>query len=74
VFIHGHFDINFDVVWETVTEDLPPLIVQLKRLYPIKGHGKIPEKTSGKARKIVGYFVTDQIVCVIASEAKQSKI
>ncbi len=30
--IHGYFDINLDVVWETVTEDLPPLIAQLKKI------------------------------------------
>jgi len=34
VFIHGYFDINLDVVWETVTEDLPPLIAQLKKIVP----------------------------------------
>lgn len=30
--IHGYYDVNLDVVWETVTEDLPPLIVQLERI------------------------------------------
>lgn len=30
--IHGYFDINLDIVWETVTEDLPPLIVQIERI------------------------------------------
>lgn len=30
--IHGYFDINLDVVWETVTEDLPPLIAQLEKI------------------------------------------
>lgn len=30
--IHGYFDVNLDVVWETVTEDLPPLISQLEDL------------------------------------------
>ena len=30
--IHGYFDINLDVVWQTVTEDLPPLIAQLKKI------------------------------------------
>jgi uncharacterized protein with HEPN domain len=30
--IHGYFDINLDVVWETVTKDLPPLIDQLERI------------------------------------------
>lgn len=28
--IHGYFDINLDIVWKTVTEELPPLIQQLK--------------------------------------------
>ena len=30
--IHGYFDINLDVVWGTVTEDLPPLIAQLGKI------------------------------------------
>lgn len=30
--IHGYFDINLDMVWETVTRDLPPLIDQLERI------------------------------------------
>jgi len=30
--IHGYFDINLDVVWETVTGDLPPLIAQLEKI------------------------------------------
>lgn len=30
--IHGYFDINLDVVWETVTKDLPPLVALLERL------------------------------------------
>jgi uncharacterized protein with HEPN domain len=30
--IHGYFDINLDVVWKTVTEDLPPLITQLEKI------------------------------------------
>ena len=29
--IHGYFDVNLDVVWETVTQDLPPLIAQLEK-------------------------------------------
>ena len=28
--IHAYFDINLDVVWSTVTEDLPPLIAELE--------------------------------------------
>ena len=30
--IHGYFDVNLDVVWKTVTEDLPPLILQLEKI------------------------------------------
>ena len=30
--VHGYFDINHDVVWETITHDLPPLVVELERL------------------------------------------
>ncbi len=29
---HGYYDVNLDVVWETVTEDLPPLIVQMEKI------------------------------------------
>ena len=29
--IHGYFDINLDIVWKTVTEELPPLSVDLKK-------------------------------------------
>lgn len=30
--IHGYFDVNHDVVWETVTNDLPPLIDKLEKI------------------------------------------
>lgn len=30
--IHGYFDVNLDVVWETVQKDLPPLVVQLEKI------------------------------------------
>jgi uncharacterized protein with HEPN domain len=30
--IHGYFDVNLDVVWETVTQDLPPLIAKLEKM------------------------------------------
>ena len=29
--IHGYFDINLDIVWKTVTEELPPLAVDLQK-------------------------------------------
>jgi uncharacterized protein with HEPN domain len=30
--IHGYFDVNLDVVWQTVTTNLPPLIAGLERI------------------------------------------
>lgn len=30
--IHGYIDIDPDIVWQTVTENLPPLVRQLKPL------------------------------------------
>jgi len=30
--IHGYFDVNLDVVWGTVTEDLPALIAKLEKI------------------------------------------
>ncbi len=30
--IHAYFDINLDTVWSAVTEDLPPLISELKKI------------------------------------------
>ncbi len=32
--IHAYFDVNLDVVWQTVTEDLPPLVAQLEKIVP----------------------------------------
>jgi uncharacterized protein with HEPN domain len=31
--IHGYFQINADVVWKTVTDDLPPLILALEEWF-----------------------------------------
>ena len=30
--IHGYFDVNLDVVWETVMQDLPSLIAKLENI------------------------------------------
>jgi uncharacterized protein with HEPN domain len=30
--IHGYFDINLDIVWDTVLEDIPPLVVDLEKI------------------------------------------
>ncbi len=32
--IHGYFDVNLDIVWDTVSHDLPPLVAQLEQLLP----------------------------------------
>jgi len=30
--IHAYYDVNLDIVWETVTVDLPPLIASLENI------------------------------------------
>ncbi|MFQ5974756.1 MAG: DUF86 domain-containing protein [Candidatus Hydrothermarchaeales archaeon] len=30
--IHAYFDIDLDILWSTVTEDLPPLIEELEKI------------------------------------------
>lgn len=30
--IHGYFDVNLDIVWETVTRDLPLLIAEMEKI------------------------------------------
>ncbi|OGL51313.1 MAG: hypothetical protein A3G31_03510 [Candidatus Schekmanbacteria bacterium RIFCSPLOWO2_12_FULL_38_15] len=32
--IHGYFNINLDILWKTVTEDIPPLIAELDKIVP----------------------------------------
>ena len=32
--IHAYYDMDLDRVWDTVTEDLPPLIAALQKLLP----------------------------------------
>ena len=32
--VHAYFSINLDIVWQTVQEDLPALIVQLEQILP----------------------------------------
>jgi len=36
--IHGYFDVNLDIVWETITEDLPPLVVDLEKILGAERH------------------------------------
>lgn len=30
--IHGYFDVNLDIVWQTVQQDLPYLLAQLEKI------------------------------------------
>ena len=30
--IHAYYDINRDTLWNTITEDLPPLLLKLTKL------------------------------------------
>lgn len=32
--IHAYFEINLDILWKTLTDDLPPLIFELKKIIP----------------------------------------
>ncbi len=32
--IHGYFDVDLNIVWNTVVGDLPPLVEELKKLVP----------------------------------------
>lgn len=36
--IHGYFDIDLNIVWDTITNDLPPLIVELKKIVFAEGN------------------------------------
>lgn len=35
--IHGYFDINLDIVWQTVAEELPPLVTRLEAIVAQEG-------------------------------------
>ena len=30
--IHGYFDINLDIVWDTVIHDIPPVMIKMEEL------------------------------------------
>jgi len=32
ILVHAYFDINLDILWRTVQDDLPPLVAELERL------------------------------------------
>jgi uncharacterized protein with HEPN domain len=35
--IHAYFDVDLDQVWNTVTQDLPPLVAQLEKALAAEG-------------------------------------
>ena len=34
--VHAYFEINLDILWKTVQEDLPVLIAALEPMFPTK--------------------------------------
>lgn len=32
--IHGYFDVDLDIVWQILEQDLPPLIAELEKILP----------------------------------------
>jgi uncharacterized protein with HEPN domain len=32
--VHAYFDIDLNILWQTITEDLPPLIAELEKILP----------------------------------------
>lgn len=33
--IHAYFEIDLDVLWETITEDIPSLVAELEKITPL---------------------------------------
>ena len=40
--VHGYSDVNFDTVWSTATDYLPPLIAALERILATEGNAGEP--------------------------------
>ena len=38
--IHEYYDVNLDIVWSTITDDLPPLIATLERILEAESHSE----------------------------------
>jgi uncharacterized protein with HEPN domain len=30
--VHAYFEIDLDILWQTITEDLPPLVSELEKI------------------------------------------
>jgi len=35
--IHAYFDIDLEIVWDTVTKDLPPLMIEIEKIVRSEG-------------------------------------
>ncbi|MFM7220763.1 MAG: DUF86 domain-containing protein [Nodosilinea sp.] len=33
---HAYFEIDLDIVWEVVTHDLPPLVIELEKIISLE--------------------------------------
>jgi uncharacterized protein with HEPN domain len=42
--VHDYFDVAWDVVWDTVKQDLPPLLKQVQSLLKSLGGGPAPKR------------------------------
>ncbi|MEE9295703.1 MAG: DUF86 domain-containing protein [Phycisphaerae bacterium] len=38
--VHDYMDVDVDIVWDTVTHELPPLIARLEAILPTTGSGQ----------------------------------
>lgn len=38
--IHGYFDVDLDIVWAILQDDLPPLIAQLEQMLPQRARSR----------------------------------
>ena len=36
--IHGYYDIDLDIVWRTIEEDIPPLVTELEKIIANEEH------------------------------------
>jgi uncharacterized protein with HEPN domain len=36
--IHGYYDIDLDIVWRTIEEDIPPLVTELEKIIAHEEH------------------------------------
>jgi len=43
--IHGYFDVDLDIIWNTVTVNIPPLVGQLERLLNSPEDSDAPPET-----------------------------